>query len=48
VKCSLLYKGDGLGLTHYAFYSLEILLNVGLSASVDNMNDWYVGESRGS
>jgi hypothetical protein len=39
VKCSILYRGDGLGLIICACYSWEMVLNIGLDASFDNIQD---------
>jgi hypothetical protein len=40
VKCSILYKRDGLRFTTCACYSWEMALNVGLDVPFDNMQNW--------
>jgi hypothetical protein len=40
LKCSILYKGNGLQLTVCACYLWEMTLNVGLDALFDNIYDW--------
>jgi hypothetical protein len=40
VKCSVLYKGNGLWLTIWLCYSSEMAWNVGLSTSFDNIQNW--------
>jgi hypothetical protein len=40
VKCSILYKGDGLVLTVYACYLWEVALNGNLITAFNNVQDW--------
>jgi hypothetical protein len=39
MKCSILNRGDGFGLTICACYLWEIVLNVGLDVSFDNIEN---------